>query len=84
MRCHALNLHATRVKSTIEFRCFNSTTHASEMKSYVQLCLAVSNQMLAQSRASFKPTNTDNDKCAIRRWLLKMGLIADSAVRADR
>ena len=28
------------------------------MKSYVQLCLAVSNQMLAQSRASFKPTNT--------------------------
>lgn len=54
------------------------------MKSYVQLCLAVSNQMLAQSRASFKPANTDNDKCAMRRWLLKMGLIADSAVRADR
>ena len=48
-----------------------------------QLCLAVSNQALAQSRASFKPTNTDSDKCAMRCWLLEMGLIADSAVRAN-
>ena len=76
-RYHALNLHATWTKGTIEFRCFNSTTHAGEVKSYVQLCLAVSNQALAQSRASFKPTNTDNDKYAMRCWLLKMGLIGD-------
>ena len=53
------------------------------MKSYIQLCLAVSNQAFAQSRASFKPANTDNDKYAMRCWLLKMGLIVDSAVRAN-
>ena len=80
-RYYALNLHATRTKGTIEFRCFNSTTHAGKMKSYVQLCLVVSNQALAQSGASFKPTNTDNDKYAMRCWLLKMGLIAGSEGR---
>ena len=53
------------------------------MKSYVQLCLVVSNQALAQSGASFKHANTDNDKYAMRCWLLKMGLIVDSAVRAN-
>ena len=76
-RYHALNLHATWTKGTIEFRCFNSTMHAGEVKSYIQFCLAISNQALAQSRASFNPTNTDNDKYAMRCWLLKMGLIGD-------
>lgn len=76
-RYHALNLHATWTKGTIEFRCFNSTTHAGEVKSYIQLCLAISHQALTQSRASFNPINTDNDKYAMRCWLLKMGLIGD-------
>ena len=31
-------------KGTIEFRLFNSTTHAGKIKTYIQLCLAISAQ----------------------------------------
>lgn len=43
-RYHGLNLHATFTKGTVEFRLFNSTTHAGEIKAYIQFCLAVSHQ----------------------------------------
>ena len=33
-------------KGTIEFRLFNSTLHAGEVKSAIQLCLAISHQAL--------------------------------------
>ena len=46
-RYHALNLHSVFSKGTIEFRMFNSTLHAGEVKSYIQLCLAISYQALA-------------------------------------
>ena len=36
-RYHGLNLHATFTKGTVEFRLFNSTTHAGEIKAYIQL-----------------------------------------------
>lgn len=36
-RYHALNLHSVFSKGTIEFRLFNSTLHAGEIKSYIQL-----------------------------------------------
>ena len=39
-RYHALNLHAMFSKGTVEFRLFNSTLHAGEIKAYVNLCLA--------------------------------------------
>ena len=47
-RYHALNLHSVFSKGTIEFRLFNSTLHAGEVKSYIQLCLAISHQALVQ------------------------------------
>lgn len=51
-RYHALNLHSVFSKGTIEFRLFNSTLHAGEVKSYIQLCLAISHQALIQKGAS--------------------------------
>lgn len=36
-RYHALNLHSVFSKGTIEFRMFNSTLHAGEVKTYIQL-----------------------------------------------
>lgn len=45
-RYHALNLHSVFSKGTIEFRMFNSTLHAGEVKSYIQLCLAISHCLL--------------------------------------
>lgn len=76
-RYHGLNLHATFTKGTVEFRLFNSTTHAGEIKAYIQFCLAVSHQALAQKSASPRRTVTDNEKYAFRCWMLRLGLIGD-------
>ncbi|WP_425057991.1 hypothetical protein SCACP_25830 [Sporomusa carbonis] len=76
-RYHGLNLHATFTKGTVEFRLFNSTTHAGEIKAYIQFCLAVCNQALTQKKASAKRTVTDNEKYAFRCWMLRLGLIGD-------
>lgn len=76
-RYHALNLHSVFSKGTIEFRLFNSTLHAGEVKSYIQLCLAVSYQALVQKRASVARTTSSNEKYTFRTWLLRLGLIGD-------
>lgn len=76
-RYHGLNLHATFTKGTVEFRLFNSTTHAGEVKAYIQFCLAVSHQALIQSKASARKTTTDNEKYAFRCWMLRLGLNGD-------
>jgi hypothetical protein len=55
-RYHGLNLYATFTKGTVEFRLFNSTTHAGEIKAYIQFCLAVSHQALTQKSASPRRT----------------------------
>ena len=76
-RYHALNLHSVFSKGTIEFRMFNSTLHAGEVKSYIQLCLAISHQALVQRGASRIKTQPENEKYTFRTWLLRMGLIGD-------
>lgn len=76
-RYHGLNLHSTFTKGTIEFRIFNSTVHAGEIKAYIQFCLAVSYQALIQKKASPKRTVTDNEKYAFRCWMLRLGLNGD-------
>lgn len=74
-RYHALNLHSVFSKGTVEFRMFNSTLHAGEVKSYIQLCLAISHQALVQKTASRSKTQSDNEKYTFRTWLLRLGLI---------
>lgn len=76
-RYHGLNLHSTFTKGTVEFRLFNSTTHAGEIKAYIQFCLAVSHQALTQKKASARKTVTDNEKYAFRCWMLRLGLNGD-------
>lgn len=76
-RYHALNLHSVFSKGTIEFRLFNSTLHAGEVKSYIQLCLAISHQALVQRGASRAKTNPENEKYTFRTWLLRLGMIGD-------
>ena len=76
-RYHGLNLHNVFGKGTVEFRLFNSTLHAGEVKSYVQICLAISNQALNQRSASYTRTQSDNEKYTFRTWLLRLGLIGD-------
>lgn len=76
-RYRALNLHSVWQKGTVEFRCFNSTTHAGKIKAYIQLCLAISHQAISQSGATRRHTNTTNAKYTFRTWLLRLGLIGD-------
>ena len=76
-RYHGLNLHSVFSKGTIEFRMFNSTLHAGEIKSYIQLCLAISHQALVQKSASRTKTHPENEKYTFRTWLLRLGLIGD-------
>ena len=56
---------------------FNSTLHAGEVKSYIQLCLAISHQALIQQRAMRTRTQSENEKYTFRTWLLRLGLIGD-------
>ena len=74
-RYHGLNLHATFTKGTVEFRLFNGTLHAGEIKAYIQFCLAVTHQALTQKKASARKTETDNEKYAFRCWMLRLGFI---------
>ena len=76
-RYHLLNLHSVFQKGTIEFRAFNSTLHAGEVKSYIQLCMAISYQALKSSSASPRRPVTDNPKYTFRCWLLRLGFIGD-------
>lgn len=85
-RYHMLNFHATFTKGTIEFRLFQfdepsngkqNGLHAGQLKSYIQLCLALSQMAKEVKTASPKPQQTENPKYAMRTWLLRLGFIGD-------
>ena len=85
-RYHMLNLHATFTKGTIEFRLFQfdapadgkqNGLHAGQLKSYIQLCLALSQMAKKVRTASPKPQQNENPKYAMRTWLLRLGFIGD-------
>lgn len=80
-RYHLLNLHAAfsteRPARTIEFRAFNATLHAGEIKSYIQLCMAISALVLHSKSASSARPETDNPKYTFRCWLLRLGFIGE-------
>ena len=85
-RYHMINYHATFTKGTIEFRLFQfdapadgkmNGLHAGYLKSYIQLCLALSQMAKTIKTASPKPQQTENPKYAMRTWLLRLGFIGD-------
>lgn len=76
-RYHGLNLHNVWYGHTVEFRLFNSTTHAGKAKAYIQFCLAMSALAINSKSASSKQTVSDNEKYTFRTWLLRLGLIGD-------
>jgi hypothetical protein len=76
-RYHGLNLHSVWFTGTVEFRLFNSTTHAGKAKAYIQFCLAVSAQAINSKSTQSAPTVSDNEKYTFRTWLLRLGLIGD-------
>ena len=90
-RYHMLNLHATFTKGTVEFRLFQfdapangklNGLHAGQLKSYIQLCLALSQMAKTLKSASPRPQQTENPKYAMRTWLLRLGFIGDEFATA--
>ena len=90
-RYHMLNLHATFTKGTVEFRLFQfdeptaerrGGIHAGQLKSYIQLCLALSQMAKDVRTASPKPQQNENPKYAMRTWLLRLGFIGDEFATA--
>jgi len=85
-RYHQLNLHATFTKGTIEFRLFQfdepaegkkNGLHAGQLKSYIQLCLALSQMAKQVKTASSLPQQTENPKFAMRTWLIRLGFVGE-------
>jgi len=90
-RYHMLNLHATFTKGTVEFRMFQfdkpangkkNGIHAGKLKSYIQLCLAMSQMAKDVRTASPKEQQKENKKFAMRTWLMRMGFIGEEFATA--
>lgn len=90
-RYHMLNYHSTFTKGTIEFRLFQfdapaegkqNGLHAGQLKSYIQLCLALSQMAKTVRTASPKPQQNENPKYAMRTWLLSLGFIGEEFATA--
>ena len=90
-RYRMLNYHATFTKGTIEFRLFQfdapdserqNGIHAGQLKSYIQLCLALSEMAKEVKTASPKPQQTENPKFAMRTWLMRLGFIGEEFATA--
>lgn len=90
-RYHMLNLHSTFTKGTIEFRLFQFDApngqrkggiHAGQLKSCIQLCLALSQMAKDAKAASPKPQQNENPKFAMRTWLLRLGFIGEEFATA--
>ena len=75
-RYHACNLHSVFYHGTVEWRLFNSTLHAGEVKANIVLAMAISAQAINQKYTQFRKTPIgDNPAFTFRTFLLRLGLI---------
>ena len=90
-RYHMLNLHATFTKATVEFRLFQfdeptdkrrGGIHAGQLKSYIQLCLALSQMAKTVKTASPRRQQNENPKYAMRTWAPPPGFIGEEFATA--
>lgn len=78
-RYRGVNLNSLFFRGTIEFRLFEGTLHAGEVKSYVQFALALAAKALRAKSASSRrrDSRADATKYEFRVFLLGLGLIGD-------
>ena len=77
-RYRAINLNNVWRTGTVEFRLFNGTTHAGEVKAHILLCLAIAAKAFNAKCASTKaqrPYNEASAKYDLRVFLLRIGFI---------
>lgn len=77
-RYHFLNLHAYfHGHGTLEFRCFNSTLHAGEVRAYVALVLAMNDSALNVKYVNTEVPEVKKGKQEMVRFLRSIGLGTD-------
>lgn len=77
-RYHFLNLHSFfHGNRTVELRGFNSTLHAGKVRAYIVFALAMNHQALTQKYASYRKVQSENEKFAMRVYLVRIGLSGD-------
>lgn len=77
-RYHFLNLHSFfHGNHTVELRGFNSTLHAGKIRAYVVFALAMNHQALTQKCAHYREVQDENEKFAMRIYLVRIGLSGD-------
>ena len=81
-RFHMLNLHSLfHGHGTVEFRLFQFSPvkgiDIHEMEAYIQLCLGMCQLAHDVKHASAKPQQIQNEKYALRCWLLRLGFIGE-------
>ena len=76
-RYRAINLNNVWRMGTVEFRLFNGTTHAGEVKAHIQLCLMIAAKALTAKCASTKnqrPYSEESAKYDMRVFLLRLNM----------
>lgn len=90
-RYHQLNLHSVFTKGTIEFRLFQfdkpennrkNGLHAGQLKTFIQLLLALSEMAKELKTASPKKSTSENKKFLMRTWLIRLGFVGDEFATA--
>jgi hypothetical protein len=86
-RYGGLNLHSVFFRGTAEFRWFNGTLHAGQIKAYVQLCYCLALKAMLTKRA-FPLTRYDYDeesaKYDLRRFLVFLGMNGEEFATARK
>lgn len=74
-RYQLVNLHSYYQGKGVEFRAFNGTVHAGEIKAYVQFCCALNAKAINLSKSSMKDVETGRtDKHEMKHWLKVLGM----------
>ena len=90
-RYHQLNLHSVFTKGTVEFRLFQfdkpengkqNGLHAGQLKTFIQLALALSEMAKELKNASPKKSTSENKKFLMRTWLIRLGFVGDEFATA--
>jgi hypothetical protein len=83
-RYRGLNINSFFVRRTVEFRLFNGTLHAGEVKSYIQFCLALAAKAMKSKSTSGKKRaySEVSSRYDMRVILLGLGLIGEEFATA--
>lgn len=76
-RYHILNLHSMWQGKGIEFRCFNGTTHAGEIKAYIQFCLGLTARAKAVKWVKQSEREFSDEQWGMENLLYDLGLVGD-------